>query len=206
MEKQTKEKVSRLDYCQYLLVSQINYTLADFADRCEKFSHDAVNRYLPGDKITPRFVWENVKEQIGQSPRGYLVFDDTVIDKNYSHNIETVRSRYSGNAHGIIKGTGVVTCVYVNPDIDRFRITDYRIYDPDGDGKTKPDHVREMLAGCIYRKLNFFCVLTDTWYAAKNLMPYIEGLNKLYYCPVKADSPADDSCKISPYRRADSPE
>ena len=129
-EKQKKEKVSRPDYCQYLPVSQINYTLTDFAAHCEKFSHDAVNRYLSGDKITPRFVWENIKEQIIQSPRGYLIFDDTVTDKNYSHHIEIVRSQYSGNAHRIIKGIGVVTCVYVNPDIDRFRITDYRIYDP----------------------------------------------------------------------------
>ena len=35
--------ISRLDYCQYLLVSQINYTLTNFADHCERLSHDAVN-------------------------------------------------------------------------------------------------------------------------------------------------------------------
>jgi len=34
-----------LDYCQYLLVSQINYTLTNFAEHSEKFSHDALNRY-----------------------------------------------------------------------------------------------------------------------------------------------------------------
>jgi hypothetical protein len=27
-----KESVTRLDYCQYLLVSQMNYTLTNFAD------------------------------------------------------------------------------------------------------------------------------------------------------------------------------
>jgi hypothetical protein len=36
------DHVSRLDYCQYLLVSQINYTLTNFADHCERFSPDAV--------------------------------------------------------------------------------------------------------------------------------------------------------------------
>lgn len=41
-----KEAVTRLNYCQYLLVSQINYTLTNFADHCESFSHDAINRYL----------------------------------------------------------------------------------------------------------------------------------------------------------------
>mgnify|MGYP000844769767 CR=1 FL=1 len=43
-----KEPVTRLNYCQYLLVSQINYTLTNFADHCEPFSHDAINRYLRG--------------------------------------------------------------------------------------------------------------------------------------------------------------
>ena len=54
-----KEPVTRLDYCQYLLVSQINYTLTNFADHCARFSHDAINRYLCGERITPRMVWEN---------------------------------------------------------------------------------------------------------------------------------------------------
>jgi hypothetical protein len=32
-----KERVTRLDYCQYLLVSQINYTLTNYADHNKKF-------------------------------------------------------------------------------------------------------------------------------------------------------------------------
>jgi len=45
-----------------------------------------------------------------------------------------------------MEGIGVVTCVYVNPAMDQFWIIDYRIYDPDGDGKTKLVHVQEMLS------------------------------------------------------------
>ena len=41
-----KERVTRLDYCQYLLVSQINYTLTNSAEHTEKFSHEMANRYL----------------------------------------------------------------------------------------------------------------------------------------------------------------
>ena len=74
------DKVSRLDYCQYLLVSQINYTLTNFADHCERLSHDAVNRYLRGERIMPRLVWDNVRAQVVETERGYLVFDDTVLD------------------------------------------------------------------------------------------------------------------------------
>ena len=36
-----------------MLVSQINYPLTNFANHTETFSHDAVRRYLAGEKLTP---------------------------------------------------------------------------------------------------------------------------------------------------------
>lgn len=199
-----KEPVTRLDYCQYLLVSQINYTLTNFADHCTKFSHDAINRYLRGEKITPRLVWENVCAQVVPTALGYVIFDDTVLDKSYAHAIELVRRQWSGNAHAVIKGIGVVTCVYVNPETDQFWIIDYRIYDPDGDGKTKLDHVSEMLTNVVYQKtLPCQAVLMDTWYATKELMLYIDKLGKHYYCPLKDNRQVDDSGGALPYRRVD---
>ena len=201
----TQRPVTRLDYCQYLLVSQINYTLTNFAEHAEKFSHDAANRYLAGDEIRPRLVWESVKGQVVQTPYGFLVFDDTVIDKNFSRNIELVRKQYSGNVHKVIKGIGVVTCVYINPQIDQFWIIDYRIYDPEGDGKTKLDHVQDMLLNCIYQKqLPFWAVLMDSWYAAKEILLLIERLDKIYYCPLKDNRQVDDSSGAKPYQRVDS--
>ena len=199
-----KKPVTRLDYCQYLLVSQINYTLTNFADHCEQFSHDAINRYLRGERITPRLVWENVRGQVVPTPRGYVLFDDTVLDKNYSFAIELVRAQYSGNAKAVIKGIGVVTCVYVHPDTDQFWLIDYRIYDPEGDGKSKLDHVREMLTNVVYQKqLPVQAVLMDTWYATKDFMLFIESLSKIYYCPLKDNRQVDDSGSQQPYRRVD---
>ena len=199
-----KERVTRLDYCQYLLVSQINYTLTNYADHTEKFSHDMANRYLLGDEIRPRMVWENVRKDVVQTPYGFFVFDDSVMDKNFSHHIELVRRQYSGNAHGVIKGIGVVTCVYVNPQIDQFWIIDYRIYDPDGDGKTKLDHMQDMLLNCVYqKKLEFWAVLMDTWYATKEIMLQIEKIGKIYYCPLKDNRQVDDSGGTQPYQRVD---
>jgi len=198
------QTITRLDYCQYLLSSQINYTLTNFADHTEKFSHDAINRYLAGEKITPHLVWENVKGQVEQIADGYLVFDDTVVDKNFSFKMDLVRRQWSGDAHGIIKGVGVVTCVYVNPIVDQFWIIDYRIYDPEGDGKTKLEHVHDMLANCVYQKnLLFRFVLMDSWYATKGIMLFIEDLKKIYYCPLKDNRQVDDSGGSKPYRRVD---
>ena len=71
--------MTRLEYCQYLLVSQINYILTNFADHTEKFSPDQINCYLR-EKTTPRLIWESVESQVDQTPDRYLIFDDTVFD------------------------------------------------------------------------------------------------------------------------------
>lgn len=200
------QRATRLDYCQYLLSSQINYTLTNFADHSQHYSHDQLNRYLRGDKLTPRLLWEQVKNSIVTSPDGYLLFDDTVADKNYSFAIELVRRQYSGNTKSIIKGIGIVTCVYVNPETSQFWIIDYRIFDKDGDGKTKLDHVREMFDHAREPKqLAFRTVLMDSWYATRPLMLHIERSGKLFYCPLKDNRQVNEGdAQAIKYRRVDS--
>ncbi len=202
-----KQSVTRLDYCQYLLSSQINYTLTNFADHSQQFSHDQLNRYLRADKLKPRLVWEQVKDSIVSSENGYLLFDDTVADKNYSFQMELVRRQYSGNAKAIIKGIGIVTCVYVNPQTAQFWLIDYRLFTPEADGKTKLDHVREMFNNAIkHKQLLFRAVLLDSWYAAKDLMLHIERSGKIYYCPIKSNRQGDEGFGELPkpaYQRVD---
>jgi hypothetical protein len=200
-----KTPVTRFDYCQYLLVSQINYTLTNFADHSKQCSHATINRYWRGERITPRRVWDTVQGQRALTPQGFVIFDDTVLEKHSSFALELVRRQYSGNAHGVVKGIGGVTCVYVNPDTDPFWLIDYRLYDPAGDGTTKLDHVRELLSNSVYPKqLPFRAVLMETWYATKDLMLFIASLQKHYSCPLKDHRQVDDAGGERPYQRVDS--
>jgi hypothetical protein len=154
--------------------------------------------------MTAKMIWEHVEGDVVQSPRGCIIFDDSILDKNHSHNIELVRRQYSGNAHGLIKGIGMVNCLYVNPDTEQYWIVDYRIFDPEGDKKTKLDHVQEMLQNVVdSKKIDFNRVLMDSWYATKELMLFIESLGKIYYCPLKCNRQVDDSAGVSKYRRVD---
>ncbi len=131
-----------------------------------------------------------------------MIFDDTVSDKRFSHKIELVRRQYSGNEHRVIRGIGLVSCVYVNPKTEEFWVIDYRVYDPDGDGKTKLDHVEDMLLNVIYqKKLAFHQVLMDSWYASQKLMLLIDKLEKIYYCPLKKNRLVDDTGGIEKYQR-----
>lgn len=195
---------SKLDYCQYLLSSPINYTVTNLAAHLEGISHDRINRYLRSEKLTPRLLWDNVKLLLQPSKNAYVLFDDTVLDKRYSSSIDLTRRQYSGNEHRVIRGIGLVSCVYVNGETGQFWVIDYRLYDPAGDGQSKLDHVAQMLNGLVYSKqLPFNIVLMDSWYATQKLMAQIDQFGKVYYCPLKCNRRVDDSGGILPYQRVD---
>ena len=145
-----------------------------------------VKLYLERNRLTASNVWSQVKADIIESDDGYLVFDDTVLDKSHSRRIESVRWQYSGNAHKVIRGIGLVNCIYVNPETKQFWVIDFRIFDPEKDGKGKVDHVAEMLTNTIFsKKISFKTVLMDTWYATSKLMLLVNDHKKKFYCPIK---------------------
>jgi hypothetical protein len=56
-------------------------TLADHLKRC---SPDTIHLFLKTEKITSRILWEQVKLVIQTYAGGYLLFDDTGIDKRFA--------------------------------------------------------------------------------------------------------------------------
>ena len=89
--------------------------------------------------------------------------------------------------------------------LDLFWLIAYRIYDPDGEGKSKRDHVREILTNVVYHKqLPFQAVLMDTWYATKDLMVFIASLQKSSDYPLQDNRQVDDARGKQPYQRVDS--
>jgi hypothetical protein len=98
-----------------LLSSQTNYTLTNLAEHLQVFSHDTINRYLRGEKLTPRLLWDNVEHLIQLDENGSIVFDDTVIDKNCSNSIELVRRQYSGTEHRVIRSIGLIRACCTKP-------------------------------------------------------------------------------------------
>jgi len=193
-------KVTAQLYGQFLLSSQINYTCSCLAEHIEGLSHDNVGYFLKTSRFTPRQLWQTVRQQIELSPQGYIIFDDTVLNKEHSHKIELVRRQYSGNAHGIIKGIGVVNCVYFNPVANRFWLIDYRIFNPEQDGKSKIDHVLQMLNQLSARQISYQTVLIDSWYAVADLFKWVIAQGKTFYCPIKSNRKVDDSGGQEPYQ------
>ena len=174
------------DYCQFLLSSFHNFTQTYFADHTEKWSHDQLNRLLRKERISAGALWESVKNDIAFHPEGYLLFDDTVVEKRFAKTIQSVRRQWSGSEKRTVEGIGIVTCVYVHPKTHAYWIIDYRIYDIDRDGKTKLEHLLDMLRNAHFvKRLPFRTVLIDAWYASMRVMKAIEALSKVYYAPLK---------------------
>jgi hypothetical protein len=197
------KKLTHWDYCQFLLVSQVNFTQTYFADHSVEFSHDRINRLMRESRLTPRELRDLVRDELVLSENGYVLFDDTVLDKNHSFAIEVVRRQWSGNAQKVIKGIGIVTCVYVNPDLDRFWVIDYRLYDPERDGRSKIEHLLDMWRTLVYgENLPFQTVLMDSWYASMQVIKAIEKAGKTYYCPLKANRQVSEA-PTQPYERVD---
>lgn len=194
-----------MSYGQFLLNTQQNYTGTYFADTVPDLDHNSVYRFLKGVKMTPSMVFEKTSQFLEASDDGYVLFDDTVADKDFSFDIEMVRKQYSGNAHGLIKGIGIVTCIYYQPNNKEYYALDFRIFDPERDGKTKLDHVREMLDHLIYsRKVTFRTVLMDSWYAVTDLMLHIsETHHKVFWCPLKSNRLVHEGKTLSVAKNVD---
>ena len=196
-----KKQALLVDYCQFLLSSFQNFTQTYFAEHTEAWSHDQVNRLLGEARIPARALWRSVRNDIDFDPDGYLLFDDTVVSKPHARKIETVRRQWSGSEKRVVEGIGIVTCVYVNAKTRAYWIIDYRIYDVDRDGKTKLQHLLDMLRNAHFvKRLPFRRVLIDAWYASMTVMKAIEALSKVYYAPVKRNRLVSTSVE-TPYKR-----
>ena len=176
--------ITKQQYVEYVISTPINYTCTNLAAHLEKVSHDAVNDFLRREKHTAHTLWEFAEPLINNSSESYLVLDDSVQDKNYSKKIEMVKLQYSGNTHSLIKGIGIVNLVHAHQK--DYHPLDFRVYDPDADGKTKNDHFQEMLRQAFEEKgIQAQTILFDSWYAGSENLKYIHSVDKFFVTTLK---------------------
>ena len=180
-------KIVTSDYAQMLLNGVDNFTATYFSEVIGNVSHDTIGRSIATIKLSPKVVREKALELIVPSTNGYLAIDDTVMDKSSSEEIEVASPQYSGQKHSVTTGIGVITLVYINPELEKYWILDYRIYDRGSDGKKKTDHALEMIDywQTIHelhpKRAPFTTVLIDAGYTSKKIMQYIVRKEKLFY-------------------------
>ena len=177
-------KITKQRYVEYVISTPINYTCTNLADHLDDISHDAINDYLRREKHTAHTVWKLAQRLITNSSEASLVVDDSVQDKSYSQKIEMVKRQYSGNAHGLVKGIGIVNLVHAYRG--DYHPLDFRVYAPAGDGKTKNDHFRDMLRQAFEEKgIKAQMILFDNWYSAAENLKFLHRLGKFFVTTLK---------------------
>ena len=88
-------KCSKKLYQSYLQASSVRYSGLSLSEVSPiDLSHDSVSFWLKTSKYQPSEVFKQTKDIIGNK-EGYLVFDDSVLDKHRSKKIDLVNSQYS---------------------------------------------------------------------------------------------------------------
>lgn len=180
--------ISKKQYVEYLLSTPFNYTCTNLADHLDGVSHDVVNDFLRQEHLRPHQLWELVRGRIKDSPDAFLIADDSVQDKRYSHFMDLVKWQYSGAEHQTVKGIGVVNFVHTNGREGDFYPIDYRVYAPDVDHKSKNDHFREMfLHAADNKKLKARTILFDAWYASSENLKLIHRRRWTFFTTLKSN-------------------
>jgi hypothetical protein len=133
-------------------------------------AHDAVTRWLSSSDWTPSDLWNDIKQLVDPAA-GYLIADDTLLDKRYARANELAKVQYSGNEHQLVNGINLVNMLWT--DGERFVPVDYRVYRKPEDDKTKNDHCKDMLKRAKQRHFVPRYVLMDSWYASIDNIKYI---------------------------------
>lgn len=152
-------------YANFLISNQNRYSGAELerVSPVPDFHHDAVSRWLMNTTFTPSDLWHQVKNLV-QKDRGYLIADDSLLDKRYSRHNELARVQYSGNEHGLVNGICIVNLLWT--EVDEVIPVDYRIYDKPHDHKSKNDLLLEILNSAKKREFSPLYVLMDSWYSS----------------------------------------
>lgn len=182
-----KQKCSLELYSNFLLASQSRYSAAELSRVSPDdnlMSHDAVNKWLKRSGFKPSEIWNQAKPLVDRKS-GYLVADDSVLDKRYSRNNELVKLQYSGNEHGLVKGIDLVNLLWT--DGNKFVPVDYRIYQKDIDKKDKNDLFLEMLKRAANRGFCPLYVLMDSWYGSVKNLKFIRKQNWHFICNLKSN-------------------
>ena len=181
-----KQKCSLELYRNFLLASQSRFSATELArvSPDQSMRHDAVTNWLDSSRFNPPEIWNQAKPLVNPQD-GYLIGDDSVLDKRYSQENGLVKLQYSGNEHDLIKGIDLVNLLWTNGQ--KFVPVDYRVYQPDLDGNDKNDHFQDMLKRALKRGFSPRYVLMDCWYGSVKNLKLIREHHWHFICNLKSN-------------------
>lgn len=147
-------------------------------------AHDAFTRLLHRLEPDPQALWLEAQTQV-RPAEGFLVLDDSTLDKPYARHIELVTRHWSGKHHAVVRGINLLTLLWT--DGDRHLPCDYRLYDKATDGLTKNDSFRALAQAAHERGFTPKCVVFDGWYSSLANLKALRGYGWTWLTRLKSN-------------------
>lgn len=182
-----KQKCSLKLYSKFLIANQNRCSSVELSKSVPNFkiTHDAIDRWKSSGRYTPSQLWQHTRDLVNNKETGYLICDDSLLDKRYSRKNELAKKQYSGNEHGLVNGICIVNFLWTNGQ--EYIPVDYRIYQKENDDLTKNDHFRNMLNNAEKRNFKPKYVMMDSWYSSLDNLKHIRKKNWHFICNLKSN-------------------
>ena len=189
-------------YTDYLICQNKYATATGLSDLLSgSISHDKITRFLNGEKLDSKNLWEFIKPKIRkheENSGGVLMLDDSIEEKPYTDENEIMCWHYSHSKGTHVKGVNIISCLVRYADIT-FPVG-YEVVHKDTSfcdiktrkvkrkaSVTKNEHFRNMVEQSTKNKIPFEYVLADNWFGAKDNLEYIHNLQKKFIIGIKSN-------------------
>ena len=190
-------------YSDYLIAQNQYATATGLSDLLEgEVSHDRISRFLNGDEMSSKELWEYVKPEvrrIEQDEGGVLILDDTIEEKAYTDINGVVSWHYSHAKGRCVKGINLLSCLVrygeaalpiayetVHKDIHFSDVATKK--EKRQSSISKNEMFRSILSKALANKVKFDYVLADNWFGAKKNMEFIHyEMKKKFIIGIKAN-------------------
>ena len=190
-------------YTNFLIANKNNYTGNELArvapHESGGLAHDSVSRWLSESVFDTDTLLAKAEEEIDDKKDGYLIVDDTLINKQYSRKNELAKVQYSGAKHGLTNGICLVNLLWTNAE--KYLPIDYRVYNKETDKQTKNDHFLSMLNRAEKSGFKPRYILMDSWYSSLANLKAIAAKGWKFITALKSNRIVSDDTKKPLYIR-----
>jgi hypothetical protein len=187
-------------YTDYLISNNGLATATGLSDMMEgTVSHDQITRFLSKTTFDSKTLWKMVKPTVREieDDDGCIIFDDTIIDKQWTDESDVICWHYDHAKGRNIKGVNLLNMLYYAKEVAipiGFEvIKKYAFCEIETKQKkrkasiTKNELMRNMLQRALRNQIPFRFVLMDTWFSAVENLEYIVKRKKEFVTAVKSN-------------------
>jgi putative transposase len=190
----TTEEKGVLGYVQGLLIRIGRANCVQLAQRT-MYSHDRLSRILGATSIDwEAILWKTATRILDTINEGYLIVDETTIDKSWSKVIEGLAWIWSSRDNRHVYGYHITVLIWTNGTVSiPLALRVYQKAKEKKDQITTIDHALDLLAYAKNTlKLKPKCVLADGYYGADKLIKLLESYDWKYIMRCKRNRKLDD--------------